>query len=321
MWYNVPMNIERLGKGYVNDTFLVKNTDGTPAYVLQRINTVAFQKVESLMDNILKVSSYIKSQGGKTLDFLPFEDGQYLKVDKEGTWRKMAYIPSYSTDQPDDFKLIEGGGIAFGSFLKNIQGFSGNLFETIPEFHNTIKRLSDCLTAADKDEFNRADTTKDLLLEIEKRFNKISNDYKTLLSCGPERITHNDTKISNVLFDLDSHKPICVVDLDTVMMGMTLYDFGDAARSIALEASSSDELKFNQDKYNCFKNAYLKNTENILTKDEIENLMLATITISTELGVRFLEDYLNGDKYFNISSSNDNLQKARKLLTYTFKLN
>ena len=314
------MNKERLGKGCVNDTFLVKNTDGTPAYVLQRINTVAFQKVESLMDNILKVSSYIKSQGGKTLDFLPFENGEYIKVDDEGTWRKMKYIPSYSTDTADDFKLIEGAGVAFGTFLKNIQGFSGNLFETIPEFHNTIKRLSDCLTAADKDEFNRADTAKDLLLEIEKKFNEISNDYKTLLSCGPERITHNDTKISNVLFDLDSHEPICVVDLDTVMMGMTLYDFGDAARSIALEASSSDELKFNQDKYNCFKNAYLKNTENILTKDEIENLMLATITISTELGVRFLEDYLNGDKYFNISSSNDNLQKARKLLTYTFKL-
>ena len=310
---------EKLGKGEVNDTYLVKSEDGTPAYVLQRINTVAFRNPQKLMDNILKVTSYIKSCGGETVNFIPFPDGQYIREDFEGTWRMMEYIPSYSTDSTEDSTLIEGAAHAFGDFLQNIQGFDEDLYETIPQFHNTEKRIEDCLNAAEINFENRSDNALKLIHAIEQRKNEIINNYHTLLSSGPTRITHNDTKISNVLFDKDTHKPICIVDLDTVMMGMTLYDFGDAARSL-VHKKTSGGLSFNESIYEFFENAYLSKTKDILTKDERANLRLATQTISIELGTRYLEDYLSGNKYFNFRDPKETLRKADALLTCTLKL-
>lgn len=308
---------EMLGNGHVHDTYLIKNDDGNPAYILQRINTVAFQHPQELVSNIQKVSNYIRKKGGKSLELLPFEDGSFLQENADSVWRKMKYIESVSVDETDDISLIERIAFTFGDFAAKLSDFDEELFETIPDFHNTPKRVQDCLTAAENCNSSRKDAAKELIALVEKSFSSVCYDYNLLLSCAPMRITHNDTKINNVLLDKNTHEPICVIDLDTVMKGMTLYDFGDAARSVALDFVPSKGLVFNQKKYEAFEKGFTNAANAILTNDEKKNLWLATKTITTELGCRFLEDYLRNDIYFRTKYSDENLKRAENLLLFT----
>ncbi|MDO5331174.1 MAG: aminoglycoside phosphotransferase family protein [Bacillota bacterium] len=304
---------EKLGYGHVNETYLVKLDDGTPAYVLQRINTVAFKNPTELMQNELLVTAFLKSQGINTIEYLPFENGKYLFEDENGIWRKMGYIDGIVFENPSDLSIVEGAGLAFGTFSRALSDLDKPLFETIPDFHNTKKRLENLLLACEESTADKKDKAKEWTVWAEKNFNSICEDYNKIESAGPKRIIHNDTKINNIIFDKDTHLPLAIIDLDTVMMGITLYDFGDGARSIVFE-QTGDQLRFNKTKYDCFRNAYLRQTKQMLTEDEIANMWLSTITITKELGIRFLEDYLNNNIYFNTSYEDENLHRAARLL-------
>lgn len=313
--YNSDMMKKQLTLGHVHKTYVIYDEDGHPSYILQRINTVAFKDPAALMDNTLKVTSYLKSKGIAAPEFLPFENGEYLMENEEGFWRKTKYIDSLSVHYTDDLRLVSGCAKAFGSFTKWMDGFPGTLTETIPDFHNTKKRLDDCLLAIDQDPYDRRKDAEDLVLLLEKNYKKVCSDYAALLSLAPLRITHGDTKISNVLFDKETLEPKLVIDLDNVMPGMTLYDFADGARALALNAPDRTCV-FEKKKYDCFEHSFVSACD-VLSKDEKANLMRATKTISAELGARFLEDYLKNDIYFNIEYKDHNLVRAGHLLRWS----
>lgn len=310
--------MKKIGTGLINDTYLAEDADGSNALIFQRVNTFVFQNPAEVMENIRKVTDHLKTKGIPSLEFIPFEDGSFLKTDENGTWRKMKYVDSVTYDSSSDISIIEGTAEAFGNFSRELSDFKGSLHETIKDFHNTKKRLDDCLSAAEKDEAGRADEAKELIKLVETNAKEIRDDYDRLFSCAPLRVTHNDTKISNVLFDRDSNKPIMVIDLDTVMYGMSIYDYADGARSVSLERKGKDRLIFNRNKYEAYTNVYTRSAKDMLTEDEKKNLFLATITITKELGMRFLEDYLRGDPYFSISEEKSNYFRAKRFLEFAF---
>lgn len=319
--------------GHINKTHIVKTIDETGhrhRYILQRINTDVFTRPVALMDNIVKVTAYlrekIRMQGGdparETMTLIPCYDGKYYTVDGEGGyWRVYLYVPNtVSYDAASTPELFENAGYAFGRFQHSLESYPvSELVETIPHFHDTVSRYKDFLRAVEEDRAGRRAVVEKEIRFIMERAEHCSYIISRMESGEfPVRVTHNDTKLNNVLIDETTGEALCVIDLDTVMPGSALYDFGDGIR-FGASAAAEDEKDLNKvymrlDMYESYVKGFLRGCNHALTESELKSLPMGAYIMTLETGMRFLGDYLNGDIYFSIHREGHNLDRARTQL-------
>ena len=314
--------------GHINSTFLAvfKNGDTVNKYLVQNINTVVFKNQQALMDNVINVTSFLRKKieedGGdptrETLHFLKGKDGKYYYQDGRNCWRIYHFIDnSFTLNMIDSPEVFEDTGRSFGRFQCLLSDYPiDNLFETIPDFHNTPKRLQNLVDSVKKDVVGiAAGVQKEINFALERKGD--TERALNLLEKGeiPLRVTHNDTKLNNILFDSEPNKGICVIDLDTIMPGLSLYDFGDAirfgAKTAAEDEADLSKVSVSLDLYESYVKGYLESCASALTKAEIENLAFSAKLMTFECGMRFLTDYLDGDVYFKTEYPDHNLVRAR----------
>ncbi len=312
-----------INNGNINSTYKVtfRQPDGKlKAYIIQKINTYVFRSPVEIMSNIDKVTTYMREKYPDQLNlhFHHTEDGKNYVFDEDGCfWRVMNYVDSMTFDTCDDLSVIEATGEAFGRFQMQLSDFDGaELFETIKDFHNTGKRLETLFSHVDEDPVERVALVQDEINYIAS-VRAMASEPWARFERGefPVRVTHNDTKSNNVLFAKRTHKPLVVIDLDTVMPGMAMYDFADAVRFIANTAAEDepdlDLVSFDVEKFAAFSRGFIGQVKNAFTPAEIDTLVPATFAITIELASRFLDDYITGDKYFKITYPEHNLVRTR----------
>jgi hypothetical protein len=317
------INYETITAGNINNTYKVacSRPDGTKKlYILQKINNYVFKDPVRIMSNIDLVTTYIrnKNTGRPSLHFHHTENrNNYYQNPDSGFWRLCSFIDSVTYDVCDDPDILRRAGQAFGEFQTQLSDFDASrLYETIPEFHNTKKRLEKLFDDAEEDKYGRAASVRGELSYI-KSMRGAACSLNEMLERGeiPFRVTHNDTKINNVLFDKDTREPLTVVDLDTVMPGLVMHDFGDAVRSSA-NTSAEDEpdltkVSLDLNLFRSFSEGFISQTAGALSDKEIDNMALGALTITIELASRFLDDYITGDKYFKVDYDGQNLVRTR----------
>lgn len=315
---------EVITRGNINTTFRVdfENNGTKKSYLLQRVNTYVFVNPQRIMNNINLVTTHIRNKATASnkinLHFHHCANGDNFYFDQDGEfWRLTNYIDALSFDLCDDPDILRGVGYAFGEFQTALDDFDASqLYETIADFHNTPKRLEKFFKDVESDEYGRASEVEQEI-EFTKAHAELAGRLMQMKREGllPLRVTHNDTKSNNVLFDKISGKPLTVIDLDTVMPGLVAFDFGDAIRS-AGNAAGEDEADLTKvyldlDKFAAFTEGFVTSTAGHLTDAEISSLALGAFTLTFEQAIRFLDDYLTGDKYFRTSYEGHNLVRAR----------
>lgn len=321
---------EPYGFGHINSTFCVyfKNEDcSIRRYILQRINTNVFKSPEDLMENIENVTAHLKmkimASGGdpnrETLIIVTTKDGKsFYRSETGDCFRAYVFIENARTYQlVENPKYLYNSGKALGKFLQLLSDFPvEKLHETIPDFHNTAKRYETFLKSVEKDVKGRAIEAKDEIKFVMDR----ADDTKVLLNLLKEnklplRVTHNDTKFNNVMIDDITGEGICIIDLDTVMPGLSLYDFGDSIRSGAATAEEDDtdlsKVGISLELFEGFTRGFIETAGKSLTEMEIKLLPFSAKLLTFECGMRFLADYLDGDVYFKIHREKHNLERAR----------
>ncbi len=329
--YGEVLSVERYGCGHINDTFQVttrkRTSDHEHRYILQRLSPAAFHEPEKVMENIANVTAYLKKiilQRGddpdrETLILIPAKDGKDYILDSDGRcWRMYLFIEdSVTYQQAESEDVFRESGKAFGAFQRDLADYpAATLHETIPNFHHTVSRFCALEEAIARDAAGRA---KDVQEEIAFALARKARTSVLLdaLDKGelPLRVTHNDTKLNNVLMDEKTGKAMCVVDLDTVMPGLCAYDFGDAIRfganTAAEDETDLDKIHFSMDMFRAYCEGYLGEVGGMLTKNEIRTLPMGAWMMTYEVGIRFLTDYLNGDVYFHVAYPEHNLVRAR----------
>lgn len=325
--------VQNYGNGHINDTFLLKNTDPAGSdYLLQRINHHVFKNVLGLMKNVASVTAHLQgkiAQGTnqKLLELINTRDGQTFYSDSAGDyWRLYFFIPgSKSYDIAETDRQAYEAGVAFGRFQSMLSDMDPSLLsETIVDFHNIQKRLDHFYEAVKIDSVGRVEEVGfeiDLIERHEQAMSVINQWGQGGLI--PKRITHNDTKLNNVLFDSEDNA-ICVIDLDTVMAGYVAYDFGDAVRTITNTAAEDEpeleKIQVNIDFFKAYTQGYLRMAGSFLTDKEIESLSWGVLLLPYMQGVRFLTDYLQGDTYFKINYPEHNLVRAKAQFNLFTKL-
>lgn len=313
---------EEIKVGNVNRTYKVNfiRPDGTPkAYMMQAVNTYVFKNPVQVMENIDNVTEYIrkKDPNKKSLHFYHTEDRKNYVFDENGFWRMFNYVPSVTYNTCTDLDVVRNAGEAFGDFQTSLSDFDASqLYVTIPDFHNTKKRFEKLMEDISADPLGKVSEVRaeiDYLLSVKDQACKLTDMFdKGEL---PLRVTHNDTKINNVLFDADTHKAIVVIDLDTVMPGLVGHDFGDAIRFVSnyVEEDSREFEKAgcNMDIFEAFTEGFLKYTAASLTENEINTLALSCFSLTVELATRFLDDYILGSPYFKTYYPEHNLVRTR----------
>ena len=320
---NEQYAISPYGDGHINDTFLV---EGSEKYILQRINHNIFKDVDGLMANISAVCAHqlemVKKAGGDTskcLTVIPTLDGKtYYKTEDGNYYRMFDFIKNtVSINIPLSAEHFGEGGKCFARFMKSLIDFDAStLTDTIPNFHDTEKRFMKLVSAVEKDEFNRKAEVQELIDFAYAREEDCKRVVR-LIEKGeiPLRVTHNDTKFNNLLFDEQTKAPVSVIDLDTIMKGSVLYDFGDAVR-IGCNPVAEDEhdlslVQFNLPFYKVFVKSYVEVLDGLLTKAEIDNLAFSCRLLTLECGIRFLTDYLEGDVYFKTHYDKQNVYRCK----------
>ncbi len=314
--------------GHINSTYLVNfvNKGRFEKYLVQSINTHVFKNPAELMDNIVGVTDYLREQiirdGGnpdrETLTFLKAKNGKNYLYHIGKCWRIYNYVDnSYTINVIENNEVFESAGRSFGLFLNRLSGYPmEKLHETIKDFHDTPKRLENLEEAIRQDKAGRLCLVKD---ETDFALSR-KEDAKKLLELHkqgliPLRVTHNDTKLNNILFDEKTGESICVIDLDTIMPGLSLYDFGDAIRfggnTTREDDDNLDNVKISLELFESYTRGFLSSCAKSLTKAEIENLAFSAKLMTFECGVRFLTDYLDGDVYFRTAYHDHNLVRAR----------
>lgn len=294
---------EEITVGNVNCTYKVNyiKENGTPkSYVVQKVNTYIFKHPEQVMDNIDKVTGYMhaKHPDDIYLHFHHTRKGKTYLLDDDGFWRLFNYIPSSNYNLCDDMEIIRNAGVAFGGFQMMLSDFDASkLYETIPDFHNTRKRYDNLIKSVKADAVGRVSEVK-AEIEAYKNMRDIACTLTDMYGRGelPLRVTHNDTKINNVLFEKEGKKALVVIDLDTVMPGLVGHDFGDAMRFAAnyVEEDCEDASKagVNLEVFRAFTDGFLMQTAKTLTANEISTLALSSLAMTWECGSRFLADYI-----------------------------
>lgn len=317
------------GEGHINETFLVETTKKT--YILQRVNNTVFKKPQQVIDNIEAVTEFLREiiikNGGnpdrETLTLIPTKDGNKCYIDEEGNLFR-AYLNvdktcCYQTvENPDVFYRVAK---TFGRFQKLLADFPAEkLYETIPNFHNTVDRYRIFKETLAADKMGRA---KEVQAEINFVLEREKDAALVLdaINSGeiPLRVTHNDTKLNNVLVDEKTGDGLCVIDLDTVMPGSMLYDFGDSIRFGASTAAEDEtdlsKVSMDLNLFEAYTKGYIEELKDSFTKKELELLAFSAKLMTLECGTRFLTDYLDGDNYFKIHRENHNLDRARTQFT------
>ncbi len=321
--FEIGTKIVPYGSGLINGTYCVE----VPKLLLQRINTDVFKDPEALMENMVNVTEFLKrkiiKEGGnperETLSIIKTVDGKNHYTDENhNVYRMLRFVENTKIVEDDItcFDLYQAGK-GFGHFQKLLHDFPVDiLHETIPDFHHTPKRVQALKDAVKRDIANRADAVKaEICFVLEYEY--LADLVVDGIARGeiPIRVTHNDTKINNILFDRISGEAICVIDLDTVMPGSMLYDFGDALRMGASTGAEDEvdlsKVSFDTEAFSHFAKGYLEEMRDELTEKEMELLPEAAALLTYECGVRFLTDYLNGDTYFKVKRENHNLDRAR----------
>ena len=321
---------KQFGNGHINDTFLAVFDEGGKegCYIIQQINHDIFKDPQLLMDNTVLVTEHILAKlkqqgvsdiGRKVRQVIPAVDGNSLVVDESGNyWRAFEFIDNASTYEycpPTD--QIYQAAKAFGDFQVMLADLpAGQLKETIPDFHNSPKRFNDFLNALNDDVCSRS---LDAKTEIKFMFDNsdIFNVLANLVTKGqiPLRIAHNDTKVNNIMFDDTSGEAICVLDLDTVMPGLSLFDFGDIVRTTVSDADEDEQdlskVSLDIDRFKAIVKGYLASAGTVLNRVEKQNLLVGAKIGVLEQAIRFLTDHLQGDTYFKIHRPNHNLDRCR----------
>ncbi len=309
--------------GNINATYKVtyRLPDGSlKSYIMQKINTFVFRKPEEIMANIDMVTTHIRERypSETALHFHHTRDGKNYLYDADGSfWRVMNYVDSVTFDTCEELSTISATGEAFGRFQMQLADFDGSrLFETIPNFHNTKMRLDGLFAHVAGDPAGRTAECRaeiDYIASVREEAGRLSEAYAA--GNFPVRVTHNDTKSNHVLFDRITRRPIVVIDLDTVMPGMSVYDFGDAVRFICNTAREDEpdtrRVYFDTSKFRAFCRGYLSQVKKSITQEELNNLVNGAFSITVELAARFLDDYLTGDQYFKINFPLHNLVRTR----------
>ncbi len=306
-----------IGNGHINTTLLFITKD-EKKYILQEINTVAFKDVDGLMSNIYGVTNFLREKGQRSLEVIETKDNKLYFKDNSKYYRVYKFIDSAVTYEGiDDLNIVYKAAKAFGKLHKTLKEYDASLLvETIPHFHDTEKRYQDFLSAVKEDKLNRVNTC---LKEIEF-FKKHSNEYSKVVNGIKEgkianAVTHNDPKINNVMFDKNSGELVAVIDLDTIMPGSYLYDFGDAIRSLFTgeyeDSKDLSKINIRFDVFEAYVKGYLEEMKDSLTECEKSLLSFSVFLLASEIAMRFLEDYLRGDIYFHTDYPEHNLIRAR----------
>lgn len=331
-------SVTPLGCGHINETYLVKTVEeNTIDYVLQKINNKIFKNIDHLTNNIQKVTGHIaeKIELNKTgkiltqkLELIQTKNNLFYFVDnEEGYWRMYNFIKdSYCYEIIDNQHKAKKAGLAFGKFQSLLADLPFNeLFEIIPDFHNIKTRYYTFIQTIEKNPINRISEAKNEIEFVNSTIEELIV-MQQLIDDGqiPLRITHNDTKINNILFDKNDN-PVCIVDLDIVMPGSVLYDFGDAIRT-ATNTAAEDEadlskISMNIELFKAYFEGYYESTKDFLTENEINNLALSAKYITFIMGLRFLTDFIDGDNYYKIHSEKHNLQRAKAQFTLFKSIN
>lgn len=299
------VSIDAMTAGHINKTWKVRFEDGACCLV-QALNTFVFRNPVQVMENIEKVTAHIqrKNPDGVNLKVFKTADGRSYLSQNDRFIRIFNFIPSVTYESSHDDQIVYNAGKAFGAFQKMLGDFdAASLHETIPNFHDTPKRFNDLFSAPLKEEAERELEAMAALREPACRIVKMGL---------PLRVAHNDAKISNVLFDPDTKEAIAVIDLDTVMPGLSAYDFGDSIRTMSPEDSPDlDKAKLDLKTFSSFAGGFLSEAGAILSKQEKAALALGCFSITAEQAARFLEDYLRGDVYYHTDYPGHNLVRAR----------
>ena len=325
-------SITQINKGYINRTYRVETlseTGNVHKYTLQRINTNVFPDVDALMDNFTLTTNHLhgklmlagRRKKGCVQTIRATKDGRSFFRNDSGCWRMLTYFDDvYSLDIPNTPEIFYHTGRAFGSFLKEMADVDpADVKEVIPNFHNTKSRYLDLEAAITRDPKGRVKSVMPEIKFVRKRvdlYGKISN----ALESGkiPTRVCHNDCNLNNILFDNETHLPVAIIDLDTVMPSSPLYDYGDSMR-IGTNTATDDEKDLSKVScdlhlYERYARGYLEACGDVLTKEELELLPYASLIITSEDGIRFLMDHINGDTYYNIYYPGQNLDRSRTQL-------
>ena len=316
------LGYETIQMGNVNRTYKVNFMlpEGTPkSFLVQNVNTYAFRNPIGLMDNIDKVTEHIRAKkpGQLALHFHHTEDRKTYVEDGDNFWRMTNYVPSVTFNAVTDLDIIRNAGRAFGEFQMDLADFDiSELIETIPGFHDTRKRYEKLIRSVEENKADRVEEVReeiDYLMSVQDLACKLTDLNRE--GKLPLRVTHNDTKINNVLFHPESNNAMIVIDLDTVMPGLMGHDFGDAIRFAAnfVEEDCPDYEKVgvNLDVFKAFAEGFLSKTAKTMTETEVETLALSAFVLTAELATRFLADYLDGDLYFNTKYPGHNLVRTR----------
>lgn len=321
---------EKINNGHINSTYnlIFDENNVVKKYVLQKINTNVFKNPDELMSNIVAVTEHIRKKNiennvdypeRRTLSFFPCLDGKYYYFDKNNAcWRLYVYVDDvYTFNTIDNEEVFYNAGAAFGEFQNLLTDFDGaSLYETIKNFHNTASRFNDLKKAIEENKSGRLDTVK---AEIEFALEREADTHVLvdMIAEGklPLRVTHNDTKLNNILFDNITNKGICIIDLDTVMPGLSMYDFGDSIRFGANTAAEDEKdiskVSLSLSLYEAYVKGYLSSAKDGLTDLEKELLPFGAKIMTYECGIRFLADYLDGDVYFKTAYPEHNLVRCR----------
>ena len=313
---------ENYGHGHINKTFLV-TTDTGHRYILQGINNGVFKNVDGLMGNIEAVTEHLLKQTNnprRVLHLVKTKWGKSYLHQDGAFWRIFRFVEnSICLQAPETTEDFYQSAVAFGRFQQLLKDFPAHtLYETIPNFHNTADRYRIFKETLASDPLGRAASVQkevDFILAREADAHTIVD----LLDAGklPLRVTHNDTKLNNVMLDADSRKALCVIDLDTVMPGSSLYDFGDAIRFGAATAAEDEKdlskMEMRLDMFEAFTRGYLSACPD-LTEEERDQMPMGAKLMTLECGVRFLTDYIDGDNYFSTSYEGQNLDRCRTQL-------
>ena len=314
-----PVSCKYIGNGHINTTQKII-TDQGAEYVLQKINTHVFQDPASLMNNAGAITDFIRSKVDDprlALHFITTKDGEFFYRDEEGEfWRMYDFVGGFCLDAPESEEDFYQSALAFGRFQQMLSDFPAEtLVETIPEFHNTVDRYRQFKEAVAADPMGRLAGVREeveFLLAREER----GTQLQRMREAGelPLRVTHNDTKLNNVLLDKKTRKSLCVLDLDTVMPGLSAYDFGDSIRFGAATAAEDEvdlsKMEMSLHLFQVYTRGFLE-VATSLTEKEIEVLPLGAYVMTLEVATRFLKDYLEGDHYFKVAYPEHNLIRAR----------
>lgn len=320
-WRGRPIYAGLYGHGHINETYAVACDSGR-MYILQKINRAVFRRPDELMENISAVTEFLARQipdPRGCLRLIPCRSGKRFFTDSQGEyWRAFPFIAdSVCLQAAETEEDLRQSGVAFGRFQKQLAEFPAEaLHEAIPNFHNTVDRYAQFHAALETDALNRA---KDCQTEIQFYLAREPEAGAIVdrLADGslPLRVTHNDTKLNNVMLDCDTREVLCIIDLDTIMPGSALYDYGDSIRFGAATAAEDErdlsKVSMSLRLFRVYSEGFLSACGDSLTPLEIEMLPTGAKLMTLECGLRFLTDHLNGDTYFKVSWEGHNLDRAR----------